>query len=240
MFLMVTVIFLTASRAGFIDLCLSYSATLYFIAYKGKRYWLIVASALLGVVIMSTVGGRLYDRFNALSGDSSTEQSAYGSYEDRKYLMMRALEGIEHYPILGLGCRNFETYSGIWHEVHMTYLQIAVEGGIPVLILYLMFFRRDFQNIAALQRIPDLPSDVRLFAGALIGTQVGFIVGALFAPEAYQFFPYFATAFTATLLQTMRERQQDGNAPPPPQKKPRHFLEVYANRGTTGAVSPVR
>jgi hypothetical protein len=240
MFLMVTVIFLTASRAGFIDLCLSYSATLYFIAYKGKRYWLIVASALLGVVIMSTVGGRLYDRFNALSGDSSTEQSAYGSYEDRKYLMMRALEGIEHYPILGLGCRNFETYSGIWHEVHMTYLQIAVEGGIPVLILYLMFFRRDFQNIAALQRIPDLPSDVRLFAGALIGTQVGFIVGALFAPEAYHFFPYFATAFTATLLQTMRERQQDGNAPPPPQKKPRHFLEVYANRGTTGAVSPVR
>ena len=28
-------------------------------------------------------------------------------------------------------------------------------------------------------------------------------------------------------------------APPPP-KKPRHFLEVYADRGTTGAVSPVR
>ena len=26
-------------------------------------------------------------------------------------------------------------------EVHMTYLQIAVEGGIPSLILFLLFFR---------------------------------------------------------------------------------------------------
>jgi hypothetical protein len=240
MLLMLTVIFLTASRAGFIDLCCSYSAALYFIAIKGKRYWLIVASALIGIVIVSTVGGRLYERFSAMSGGSTTEQSAYGSYEDRKYLMVRAVEGIEHYPLFGLGCRNFETYSLIWHEVHMTYLQIAVEGGIPVLILYLMFFRRDFQNIGELQRMKDLPPDVRLFAGALIGTQVGFIVGALFAPEAYQFYPYFATAFTATLLQTMKEQQKEGGSAPPPPKKPRHFLEVYADRNTTGAVSPVR
>ena len=240
MLLMLTVIFLTASRAGFIDLCCSYSAALYFIAVKGKRYWLIVASVLIGVVIVSTVGGRLYDRFSALSGSSATEQSAYGSYEDRKYLMERAIEGIEHYPLFGLGCRNFETYSLIWHEVHMTYLQIAVEGGIPVLLLYLLFFRRDFQNIGELQRMKGLDPEVRLFAGALIGTQVGFIVGALFAPEAYQFYPYFATAFTATLLQTMKEQQKDGGSAPPPTKKPRHFLEVYADRRTTGEVSPVR
>jgi uncharacterized membrane protein YfcA len=240
MLLMLTVIFLTASRAGFIDLCCSYSAALYYIAIKGKRLWLIAASVLVGVLIISTVGGRLYDRFNALSGGTA-EKSALGSYEDRKYLMERAVEGIEHYPILGLGCRNFETYSLIWHEVHMTYLQIAVECGIPVLILYLMFFRQDFRNIGALQKMKDLPPEVRLFAGALIASQVGFVVGALFAPEAYQFYPYFATAFTATLLQTMKEREQEGGSPaPPPTKKPRHFLEVYADRRTTGSVSPVR
>jgi hypothetical protein len=175
-----------------------------------------------------------------LSGDSTTDQSAYGSYVDLKYLMLRSLEGMEHYPVLGLGVRNFETYSLIWHEVHMTYLQIGVEGGIPVLILYLMFFYRDFQNMFALHRIRDLNPEVRLFAGALTGSQVGFVVGALFAPEAYQFFPYFAAAFTATLLQTVREQQKDsGGAPPPPTEKRHHFLEVYADRGTAGAV-PVR
>jgi len=241
MLLMLAVIFLTASRAGFIDLVCSYSVALYFIAIKGKRFWLIVASVVIGLVIVSTVGGRLYDRFNALSGNSSVERGAYGSFEDRKYLMVRALEGIEHYPLFGLGCRNFETYSLIWHEVHMAYLQIAVEGGVPVLILYLMFFRRDFQNIGQLIKMKDLDPEVRVFVGALTASQVGFVVGALFAPEAYQFFPYFATAFTATLLQTMKEQQKDrgGTASPPP-KKPRHFLEVYADRGTTGAVSPVR
>ncbi|MGB6383718.1 MAG: O-antigen ligase family protein [Terriglobales bacterium] len=241
MLLMLTVIFLTASRAGFIDLVCSYSVALYYVAIKGKRPMLIVASVLLGVVIVSTVGGKLYARFAALSGDSTTDQSAYGSYEDRKYLMLRAIDGIEHYPLLGVGTRNFETYSLIWHEVHMTYLQIAVEGGIPVLILYLMFFYRDFQNMFALHRMKNLDPNVRLFAGALTGSQVGFVVGALFAPEAYQFFPYFAAAFTATLLQTVKEQQKEGGgAAPPPTKKRHHFLEVYADRGTTGAVEPVR
>jgi hypothetical protein len=28
--------------------------------------------------------------------------------------------------------QNFPTYSLIWHDVHMTYLQVAAEGGIPV------------------------------------------------------------------------------------------------------------
>ncbi|MGA7294478.1 MAG: O-antigen ligase family protein [Terriglobales bacterium] len=241
MLLMLTVIFLTASRAGFIDLVCSYTIALYYIAVRGKRYYLIVASVLIGVLIMSTVGGKLYDRFNALSGDSSTDQSAYGSYLARKFLMEKAVEGIEHYPVLGLGVRNFETYSTIWHEVHMTYLQICVEGGIPVLILYLMFFYRDFQNMFALHRMKDLDPEIRVFAGALTGSQVGFVVGALFAPEAYQFFPYFAAAFTATLLQTLNEQHRDGgNAPPPPLKKGHHFLEFYADRRTTGAVPTVR
>jgi hypothetical protein len=62
---------------------------------KGKRFYLIVATGLVGVVVMAAAGGKLYDRFAALSGDSATDQSAYGSYEDRKYLMVRALDGIE-------------------------------------------------------------------------------------------------------------------------------------------------
>ncbi len=244
MLLMITVIFLTASRAGFIDLVCSYSIALYYIAIKGKRLWLVAASALIGIVILSTVGGRLYDRFNAISGDSGVEQSAYGSYVDRKYLMIRAVEGIEHYPILGLGARNFETYSLIWHEVHMTYLQIAVECGLPVLVLYLMFFWRDFQNMFELHRMKHPNPDTRLFAGALTGSQVGFVVGALFSPEAYQFFPYFAAAFTATFLQMMKEQERDRlsgqDSSIQPRQKPRHFLDFYTDRGRTDSAPLVR
>ncbi len=233
-------IFETASRAGFIDLVISFSVALYYFGIKGRRFYLIVATALVGAVIMAAAGGKLYDRFSALSGNSKTDQSAYGSYEDRKFLMERAVDAIEHYPIFGIGLKNFPTYSLIWHDVHMTYLQICAEGGIAVLILFLMFFWRGFKNLKILHQTKNLDPDIVLFVGALQSSLVGFVVGALFAPEAYQFFPYFAVAFTATLLQTVKEQQQGPGPALPPPKKPRHFLVVYADRGTTGAVSPVR
>ena len=240
MLMMAVAIFMTASRAGFIDLVICGSVALYYFAIKGKRLYLLVATVLVGVVVMGAFGGKLYDRFAAISGDTTTEGSAYGSYEDRKYLMVRALDAIEHYPIFGIGVKNFETYSLMWHEVHMTYLQICAEGGIAVLIIYLMFFWRAFKNLRTLRQTKNLDPDIVLFVGALTSSLVGFVVGAVFAPEAYQLFPYFAVAFTATLLQTVKEQEQGSGTAPPPPKKPRHFLEVYADRGTTGAVSPVR
>ena len=242
MLIMLSALFLTASRAGFLNLMICGTVTLWHFGIRGRRFYLIVATGFIGVLLMAVAGGKLYDRFAALSGDSSTDQSAYGSYEDRKYLMLRALDGIEHYPILGIGINNFMTYSGIWHEVHMTYLQICVEGGIPALVLYLMFFGRGFKNLRILRKTKNLDPDIVLFVGALHSSLVGFVVGALFAPEAYQFFPYFAVAFTSTLLQTVREREQEQQpgAAAPPLKRPRHFLETYADYGRTGAVTPVR
>jgi hypothetical protein len=240
MLIMLVTLFLTASRAGFIDLVISGAVTLYYFGIKGKRPHLIVATVLFSTVIMATAGGKLYDRFAALSGDSTTDESAYGSYQDRKYLIYKALEGIEHYPVFGLGTHGFPTYSLIWHDVHMSYLQICVEGGIPVLILYLMFFRRGFVNLKILRRRNDLEPDIVLFVGALTSSLVGFVVGASFAPEAYQFFPYFAVAFTAALLQTVKENDQGPTTVIPPPKKPQHFLEFYARREGTGAATPVR
>ena len=240
MLVMIVALFMTASRGGFIDLVISGGVTLYYFGIKGKRYYLIVATALVGVAVMASAGGKLYDRFAALSGDSTTDQGAYGSYQERKYLMVRALEAIEHYPVFGIGTRNFPTYSGVWRDVHMTYLQICAEGGIAVMILYLMFFWRAFKNLKTLRHMKNLDPDIVLFVGALQSSLVGFVVGACFAPEAYQYFPYFAVAFTAALLQTIKENEQAPGSAPPPPKKPRHFLEVYADRGTAGAVSPVR
>ncbi len=240
MLMMAVGLFATASRAGFIDLVISGSVALYFFSVKGKRPYLIVATAFVGIVIAAAAGGKLYDRFAAISGDSATEQNAYGSFEDRKYLMLRAIDGIEHYPILGLGIRNFNTYSLIWHDVHMAYLQICVEGGIPVLVLYLMFFYRGFKNLKTLRRTKNLEEDIVLFVGALQSSLVGFVVGALFAPEAYQYFPYFAVAFTATLLQTVKETEDSPADVASPPKKLRHFLEAYVDRGRARSLSPVR
>jgi O-antigen ligase len=159
--------------------------------------------------LLAVAGGPLMSRMGAFAGEADTRQEAQamGSYEQRKFLVRRAIEGIAHHPILGLGARNFTEYSGVWRDVHVTYLQIAVEGGIPSLILYLLFLSRGFSNLRKLRRRRDLDVQTTLFVGALHSSMVGFIIGASFSPEAYQFFPYFSVAYTAALLATISERE---------------------------------
>jgi O-antigen ligase len=210
MLIMAKALFMTASRGGFITLIAAIIVCLWHFGVKGRRLYLIVITAVVGIGLFATQGATLKERFTSLWSDRSEldtrqQRVAFDSYEQRQYLMDRAIEGIGHYPILGIGTRNFETYSMVWREVHMTYLQIAVEGGIPSLILFLMFFARGFRNLKLLLKRKDLSSDINLFTGALHSSLVGFVVGALFSPEAYQFFPFFAVAYTSALLAFVRE-----------------------------------
>jgi hypothetical protein len=241
MLTMLAALFLTASRAGFVNLMISGTVTVWHFGIRGKRPGMIAGIVLAGVLLGSLAGGKLYDRFEALGGDSTTDESAYGSYQDRMYLMQRAVDGIENYPIFGIGPRNFMKYSLIWHEVHMTYLQICVEGGIPCFILYMVFIGCGFRNLRILRKTKDLDEHTVLFVGALHSSLIGFVVGALFAPEAYQFFPYFAIAFTAALLQIVKEREHgDALSPAPGPKKRRHYLDFSPDYGRTGAATSAR
>jgi O-antigen ligase len=200
-------LFRTASRAGFISLVISGMFCLWYFGVKGRRYYLIFVGGLTVAMLLIVAGGPMTARMAAIGGDVSSQQQAqaYGSYEERKYLMEKALEGIGRYPILGIGVRNFQTYSGVWKDVHMTYLQIAVEGGIPSLILCLLFFASAFRNLRKLRRRRDLDPAKMLFVHALHGSMIAFVVGALFAPVAYQFFPYFSVAYTSALLAMVKE-----------------------------------
>lgn len=212
---MMMALFLTASRAGFIDLVISGTVCLWNFGVKGKRFYLIIATFFLGVLLLPLAGRTLVKRFSVISGgtvDSRIEESAYGSYEERKLLMLKAVDAIVHYPILGVGVGDFVVYSGMWKDVHASYLEIAADGGIPVLILYLMFFARGFANLGRLKQF-ELDPQAILFRGALQASLVGFVVGACFAPEAYQFFPYFTVCYTSVLLAMSKEHALLGKEP---------------------------
>lgn len=207
MLIMCTALFMTASRAGFINLLVTGTVCLWVFGVKGKRIHLVAAAALVALVIGFTAGGRLKDRFLAISSanvNDSVDESAHDSYEQRRFLMFKAGEAILHYP-WGIGTGNFTVYSGQWREVHTSYLQMASEGGLGALALYLLFFARGFGNLRKVRRLPGYNAEMDLFAGALFGTLVGFLVGSLFAPEAYQFFPYFAVAYTSVMLAMAKE-----------------------------------
>jgi O-antigen ligase len=213
--IMAVALFMTASRAGFITLMIAGPVCLWHFGVKGRRYSLIAVSVVTVILLLAVAGGPLMRRMGAFAGEGSSQQEekAYESYEQRKYLMHKAIEGIERYPLLGLGVRNFQEYSGVWRDVHIAYLQIAVEGGIPSLIFYLLFFSRGFGNLRKLLRRKDLDAETTLFVGALHSSLIGFVVGALFAPEAYQLFPYFSVAYTAVLLVIISERESELKPP---------------------------
>jgi O-antigen ligase len=215
---MAAALFLTASRAGFITLVVAGAVCLWHIAIKGKRMYLLVAVGVIGLTLITIGGGQLKDRFLAISGEglqTQTENRAYGSYEQRRLLIFKSLEILKRYPLFGVGVHNFANYSGTWVEVHVAYLQIAVEGGIPALIMYLLFFHRGFWNLKRVRRMRWIDAETRLLAGALHSSLVGFAVGALFAPEAYQYFPYFAVAYTAALLRLSEQQKTVENSASP-------------------------
>ncbi len=246
---MCTALFMTASRGGFITLLVTGTVGLWHFGVKGKRFHLIAAAALVALVVGLSAGGRLKDRFFAISGeglDNGVDVSAHGSYEQRGQLMILSLKGIARYP-LGIGLGNFANYSGTWREVHVSYLQIAVEGGIGAFIFYLLFFGRGFSNLKQLRKLPGYDEETDLFARALHSSLIGFAAGALFAPEAYQFFPYFAVAYTSAMLAIAREKQGDAQEsvglPPRPQLrrnsyKKGEFAPVREASGSRSAVRP--
>lgn len=177
---------------------------------KGKRPHIIVAAVIVVLMIGMAAGGQLKSRFLAISGkniSNDVDLSAHDSYEERRFLMVQSVQAIAHYP-WGLGLGNFAVYSGFWRDVHVSYLQIAAEGGIASLVLYLLYFGRGFKNLRRLRRSSTGDPEVALFAGALYATLIGFLVGAFFAPEAYHYFPYFAVSYTSVLLLMMQEREK--------------------------------
>lgn len=209
MLVMCGALFMTASRGGFIDLAVTGAVCLWIFGVKGKRIHLIFAAAVVVLVIGVAGGGKLKERFYAISANNvnnDLDERAWGSYQERRQLITESLKGAVRYPI-GMGVGNFTVYSGTWLEVHVAYLQILVEGGIASLVLYLFFFARGFSNLKKLRRMPNYDPDIDLFSGALYATLIGFVVGALFAPEAYQYFPYFAVAYTSVLLAMVKERE---------------------------------
>jgi O-antigen ligase len=237
---MCAALILTASRAGFINLVISGAVGLWHFGIKGRRLYLIVATGFVMTILLLVGGGRLRERFSVITGgtvDTQVEETAYESFEERKLLTIKALQGIVDYPILGVGAGNFVVYSGKWKEVHSTYLQIAVEGGIPAFILFVLFLRRGFHNLRQVSRVADSDRDTNAFASALHASLIGFIVGAFFAPEAYQYFTYFCVCYTSVLLVMVKERERAENPSPPIPARLGQGADIYA---TTKALSYVR
>jgi O-antigen ligase len=206
---MVATLLLTGSRGGAITLAIATLVCLWHFGIQGKRPLLILATIVAVLALLVLTGGVVVQRFEAMTGNTSDtfQLSAYESYRQRSLLIDLSLSALKDHPLFGLGPGDFTVYSGLWHEVHVAYLQVAVEGGIPALFLYLGIFWRGYINTRRLSRM-TLDAETQLFSWALHGTLIGFLIGALFSPDAYQYYPFFTVMYIAALRATVEEQLQ--------------------------------
>ena len=196
----------TYSRSGFLAMAVGGMVALWQFGVRGRRFGMIFL-ALMGVVALPLVVPHHYvDRLETIatmkedvnpdgtlmSGDSS---------EARRQLLRRSLDlAIEH-PLVGIGPGNFPTFSGNWHVTHNTYTEIAVEAGIPALVLFLLVLWAARRNLRSVQKSALYKQDkqLRICAGGLIASFAAYLVGAFFASTEYHLFPYFLIAYTTAL-----------------------------------------
>jgi hypothetical protein len=162
---------LTLTRAAWIGV---FAATIYIAIYfQRKLLWGLLALALLSPFLMPQT---VKDRFETI------RQRPSGFMSERPQWWKTSTQLIAKYPITGIGLGRFRheyqlhAPAGTYHKpyhAHNIYLHIAVEQGIPSLVLFLAILFLIFRQLFALRKRDDF-----WCSGLFIGGS-GFLISAL-------------------------------------------------------------
>jgi O-antigen ligase len=127
---------------------------------------------------------------------------------------------LEH-PLVGagLGMNSLalnEKIGPTWHDVHNVYLQYGMDLGFPGLFFFLMIMIGSFRSTAFVcRRSAGVPALAPLFAlsEGLQGSLWAFVVGAIFAPVAYNFYFYYLAGLAIGMRQAIGSAGVDVQEP---------------------------
>jgi O-antigen ligase len=205
MVVMVYVLILTGSRAGFLSITVAAAFFLWGVAIRGRRHYLLIIAALISMILLQSSSTKLMGRLRGTFDPKEDSAYAYGSAQQRRQLFWRSIEVTEEHPIFGVGPGNFAVLSGNWHVTHNSFTEFSSEGGLPALILYGLILWRGFKNTKAAKRLAQRAGESLVLPWALTASLAGYVVGSLFASAAYQFFPYFLVAYTTALFRIAKQ-----------------------------------
>jgi hypothetical protein len=198
--LQATAVILTFSRAGFLTLATTSSLYGMRLILRPSRGLVLVALAVaaMGLPFVPT---SYVDRLLTLR---AIEADPTGSAQARWTGTVAALEHVGANPILGAGLgMNIlvlnESVGATWRVVHNTYLEYAVDLGVPGVLLFGLLLLRCWQSARLARRLGS--SETAQLAEGVEISLMGFAVAAVFQPVAYQFyFFYIAGLAVATRI----------------------------------------
>jgi putative inorganic carbon (hco3(-)) transporter len=205
MLVMTYVVFLTGSRGGFVALLVVTAICLWEFAIQGRRRYLLLLVALVGVILLQSAGGLLVGRLKGTFDGREDTGGSYDSAQSRQRLFWRSIDVTKEHPLFGVGPGNFEQVSGQWHTTHNSVTLMSSEGGVPALILYALILWCGFKNLRATIRLARGRTGASVLARALCASLAGYVVGSLFLSWAYLFLPYILVAYTTALFSIARK-----------------------------------
>jgi O-antigen ligase len=203
----------TYSRSGMIAMAITGLICLWEFGIKGRRFVLVAATAILGVLAFAALmaSPRYLNRISSLVvapdpgviGTGTMESHGEASLEARTQLLKQSLQFMLQHPIFGIGPGTFPAATGEWRVAHNTYTELGAEAGIPALVLFLALLITAGRRVRRIRKLPGYAADpgIRIWASALWAGLAGYSVGALFASTEYTLFPYFLVGYICALYQ---------------------------------------
>lgn len=188
MALAVAGIVVTISRAGFLFLACTF--TLSVARLRRGRVWALLLLAAAVPLVLGIDG--FTDRMLTI-----TDVHGEASARDRWEGMSKAVEAIAAHPLLGAGIGQGvlalnELGGPRWREVHNMYLQIALDLGLPALLVLVALVYRAIRSVhGAMTAWRARGDELHHVAQGLETSLIGFAAAAMFYPIAYHFFFYY-------------------------------------------------
>jgi O-antigen ligase len=187
---LVLALFMTSSRGGFLGLLVAG------LAYAYRRRGPVGAVAVLAILLVAAlptgIGGRM---IASITGTAHETPGLEQSNRAHTALLYAGFRMVADAPITGVGPHNFKALSLRYAPeldrafiAHNTYLELAAETGLPVLLLFLLLVwqaYRTFNRATNLRGSPESRELATLAEGLRCGL-LGFLVSASFISAQYE------------------------------------------------------
>jgi O-antigen ligase len=206
---LVAMLLLTSSRGGFLGLLVAVAIFLY--RQRGAGPAVGFLAALMLIALPTNLGERALATFFGGEGPAGLE----ASNEAHTSLFWAALRMIADAPLTGVGPYNFKTlsaaYSGLERDfiAHNSYLELAAELGLPVLLIFLLLVAASFRGLGRAVRPTADPQGRELAAWAqgLGSGLIGFLVAGLFISAQYEKW-FWLVVFLSIVVERLAARRE--------------------------------
>jgi len=169
--LLISTVILSLSRNGFVNLIIVL-AFLFFREKKSPRIWGMVAVLLIIILLTPQ---QYWTRIFSTSGIESYQLDIGVGIKTKWAYIQNAFGIVARSPLVGIGTGKLE------RSVHNSVLQVAVELGLPAMILYLTMILVAFRELRKMQRHPraDSPESLSQLPYMMMIGLVAYMIGGL-------------------------------------------------------------